>query len=126
MKTWNQLLEKHPDIFEDKSLNIIITILEKKPDDETILLILELLRHATLMHETNRQNIMNAEIMNHLCPLLISKNVEILKSTSAVFRHFILDDDVRVEFSKAHDHARTIASEVLTELTNLLPGICIN
>lgn len=32
----------------------------------------------------------------------------------------ILDDDIRVEFSKAHEHARTIAAEVLTEITELL------
>lgn len=38
-------------------------------------------------------------------------------------RHLILDDDVRVEFSKAHDHARAIAVEVLAELTELLPGL---
>lgn len=42
--------------------------------------------------------------------------------TCSVFRHLILDDDVRVEFSKAHEHARTIASDVLVELTELLPG----
>lgn len=122
LRTWNQMLEQHPDIFGEKSLTIILNIWERNPDDETILLILELLRHATLMHETNRQYIMNAEIMNHFRPLLKTTNTEILKSTCAVFRHFILDDDIRVEFSKAHDHARTIASESLTELTNLLPG----
>lgn len=45
-----------------------------------------------------------------------------LKETCAVFRHLILDDDIRVEFSKAHDHARAIAAEVLAELTQLLTG----
>lgn len=45
-----------------------------------------------------------------------------LLATSAVFRHLILDDDIRVEFSKAHDHARAIAADVLTELTELLTG----
>lgn len=48
-----------------------------------------------------------------------------MKETCAVFRHMILDDDVRVEFSKAHDHARAIASDVLAELTELLPGSLI-
>lgn len=40
-----------------------------------------------------------------------------------MFRHLILDDDVRIEFSKAHEHARTIAAEVLIDLTQLLPGL---
>lgn len=45
-----------------------------------------------------------------------------LRETCAVFRHLILDDDVRVEFSDAHKHAKTIATDVLIELTHLLPG----
>lgn len=44
-----------------------------------------------------------------------------LKETCALLRHLILDDDVRIEFSKAHEHARTIAADVLVELTQLLP-----
>lgn len=38
-----------------------------------------------------------------------------------MFRHLVLDDDVRIEFSKAHEHARTIAAECLIQLTQLLP-----
>lgn len=37
-----------------------------------------------------------------------------------VFRYLILDDDVRVQFGKAHDHAKLIAVEVLVDLTQLL------
>lgn len=33
-----------------------------------------------------------------------------------------MDDDIRVEFGKAHEHARIIASEVIVGLTKLLPG----
>lgn len=40
-----------------------------------------------------------------------------------MFRHLILDDDIRIEFSKAHDHARAIAADVLAELTELLTGL---
>lgn len=47
---------------------------------------------------------------------------QVLRETCSLFRHLILDDDVRIEFSKAHDHARTIAAEVLVDLTKLLPG----
>lgn len=44
-----------------------------------------------------------------------------LKETCSLFRYLILDDDVRIEFSKAHEHARTIAADCLIELTRLLP-----
>lgn len=49
-----------------------------------------------------------------------------LKETCSLFRHLILDDDVRMEFSKAHDHAKAIATEVLIDLTRLLPGECFS
>lgn len=68
------MVNQQPDIFDDKSLFLVITVLQKQPDDELILLVLQLLRHATLMHETNRQNIMNAEIMTQLRPLIKTEN----------------------------------------------------
>lgn len=46
-----------------------------------------------------------------------------LNDTCALFRGLVADDDVRVEISKAPEHARIIASEVLVDLTKLLPGI---
>lgn len=37
-----------------------------------------------------------------------------------VLRSLVLDDDVRVEFGRAHDHAKAIASDALPLLTQLL------
>lgn len=45
---------------------------------------------------------------------------QLIKQVCLVFRCLILDDDVRVEFGKAHDHAKLIAVELLTDLTPLL------
>lgn len=81
------MVKGQPDIFDDKSLFLVITVLQKQPDDELILLILQLLRHATLMHETNRQNIMNAEIMTHLQPLIKSKNEEVSFGAAIVIQN---------------------------------------
>lgn len=75
------------------------------------------------MHETNRQNIMNVDIMTHLQPLLSHDQDCIIKYVCQLFRCLILDDDIRVEFGKAHEHAKIIASLVLTELTKLLISI---
>lgn len=50
-----------------------------------------------------------------------NNHVQVLKETCSLFRHLILDDDVRIEFSKAHEHARIIAADALIELTHLLP-----
>lgn len=74
---WNELINKQPDIFNDKSLFIVVQILNKNLGDEFTLLCLQHLKHATLMHELNRQNIMNSGILSSLKPLLKTKNPEV-------------------------------------------------
>lgn len=34
----------------------------------------------------------------------------------------MLDDDVRVEFGRAHEHAKVIANDTLSSITLLLPS----
>lgn len=68
----------------------------------------------------NRQLIVNEDILvKHLKPLLERNETAIIKNVCTCLRFFILDDDIRVEFGKAHDHARAIAQECLVELTQL-------
>lgn len=49
---------------------LVIQILTKSLGNEFILLSLQHLKHASVLHETNRQNIMNAGIITSLKPLL--------------------------------------------------------
>lgn len=49
-----------------------------------------------------------------------SSSRDLLYHICCLFRHLVLDDDVRVEFSQAHEHARTISSDNLSHLTKLL------
>jgi armadillo repeat-containing protein 6 len=68
----------------------------------------------------NRQMIVNEDILiKHLKPLLERNETSIVKNVCTCFRFFILDDDIRCEFGKAHEHARVIAQECLVELTQL-------
>jgi armadillo repeat-containing protein 6 len=79
------------------------------------------IQKACLLHENNRQLIMNEDILvKHLKPLLNSDDTSIIKNICICLRFFILDDDIRVEFGKAHEHARLIAQECLVELTQLM------
>ena len=69
----------------------------------------------------NRQLIVAEDILvKHLKPLLARDESEIIKNICTCLRFFVLDDDIRVEFGKAHDHARLIAAECLVELTTLM------
>lgn len=115
------LINKQPDIFDPETLVVLMKALETRASNAAVLcLVLNVVSRACIMHEINRQNIMNAEIMRFLRPLVVNDCGEVVRRLCVVFRHLILDDDVRVEFGKAHDHAKAIATDVLADLTGLM------
>lgn len=70
LTAFNSLIVKNPDIFNDKAMFLVIQISTKNLGNEFISLSLQHLKHASLLHEINRQNIMNAGIITALKPLL--------------------------------------------------------
>lgn len=71
LRTINSLITKQPDIFNPDTLIVCIKALESYPDsDGLVCLVLRILANACVMHEINRQNIMNANIVKFLKPLL--------------------------------------------------------
>ncbi|KAG5676802.1 hypothetical protein PVAND_006610 [Polypedilum vanderplanki] len=112
---------KNPDIFDSSSLSTIVKLLDTQSNERIICDILKWIQKACLLHEMNRQMIMNEEILvKHLKPLLFKDDTSIIKNVCMCFRYLIADDDIRVEFGKAHEHARLIANECLIDLTQLL------
>lgn len=72
------------------------------------------------MHENNRQMIVEAGFVELLKPYLKCDESFMLREVCCLYRYLVLDDDIRVEFGKAHEHARLIATECLEDLTQLL------
>lgn len=96
-------------------------MLDTQKDEHIICDIFKWIQKACLLHEMNRQLIINEDILvTHLKPLMQRNEVEVVKNLCTCFRFLILDDDIRVEFGKAHEHARLIASECLVDLVQLL------
>lgn len=96
-------------------------MLDTQKDPHIVCDILKWIQKACLLHELNRQLIINEEILiKHLKPLLSSDETDIVKNVCTCIRFLILDDDIRVEFGKAHEHARMIANECLIDLTQLM------
>lgn len=96
-------------------------MLDTIKDEHIICDILKWIQKACLLHEMNRQLIINEDILvTHLKPLMKRKEVDIIKNLCTCLRFLILDDDIRVEFGKAHDHARLIAAEFLVDLVQLM------
>lgn len=61
-----------------------------------------------------------ANIVEDIKECLTEKNISLLGDILAVCRVLVSDDDVRVEFGKAHEHARILATETLCTLIALL------
>ncbi|KAK9872349.1 hypothetical protein WA026_017808 [Henosepilachna vigintioctopunctata] len=120
LKTLLALMTKQPDLLDDKGVEVVLCYLDDKQDSELIKLNLKLAKECCILHEMNRQKLYDANILSKLKVLLEKASSDILQSILALFRALVLDDDVRVEFGKAHEHARGIASETLPHLTNLL------
>lgn len=71
----------------------------------------------------NRQEIFNAEVLPKLKRIVEREDVSgsELRDACSIMRGLVLDDDLRHEFGKAHEHATQIARETLETLTKLLP-----
>lgn len=83
--------------------------------------LLRWLQKACILHEMNRQTIMDdGRVVKQFKRLIENSDSEVVKHACALFRFLILDDDIRVEFGKAHEHARTLANEMLPDITKLL------
>ncbi|XP_062704902.1 armadillo repeat-containing protein 6 homolog [Aedes albopictus] len=117
----NSIINKQPDIFSFKSLEVVSRLLKNETDKTIVCDLLRWLQKACILHEMNRQMIMeDSPTLKHLKTLVGHDESEVVKNVCALFRYLILDDDIRVEFGKAHEHARTLAVETLTDITKLL------
>ncbi|KAJ8932460.1 hypothetical protein NQ314_014642 [Rhamnusium bicolor] len=119
LKSLISLMSKQPDLLDDRGVEIIVSYLGKDTDIETKRLTLKWAKECCIMHELNRQKIFNAEILEKLKEFL-NESTAILRETLAVCRALALDDDVRVEFGKAHEHSKIIANETLSTIIRLL------
>ncbi|XP_034651857.1 armadillo repeat-containing protein 6 homolog [Drosophila subobscura] len=124
LRAVNSLTNKQPDLFDAEAMAVVLKLLALRQENrlEITLLTLQWLQKACIMHEVNRQNIMNTPALKLLKPLLVKDNARLVSELTAVFRFLVLDDDIRVEFGSAHEHARQIANEVLLPLVELLPA----
>ncbi|XP_023947444.2 armadillo repeat-containing protein 6 homolog isoform X1 [Bicyclus anynana] len=115
------LMEMQPDVLDERGVNIIKSVLEGIEDESILLSTLQWTSVCCVKHEMNRQMLFNKNITDNLKKLLERKeNKRILSELLQVIRRFTLDDDIRVEFGKAHEHARDLGVNLLEILTKLL------
>lgn len=101
---------------------LFVRILEKHHDIATVQCLLRWVRECCIKHELNRQKIFNANIFEKLKKILVREDASVaeIKDACSVIRALVLDDDIRHEYGKAHEHATIIAKGALDILTGLL------
>lgn len=122
LKTAISLMTGNPDLLDDKGVSMQMEILDKQKDIPVLQFLLRWIRECCIKHELNRQNIFNARIFDRLKKILTRDDATApeVRDACSVLRALVLDDDIRHEYGKAHEHATVIARGALDVLTGLL------
>ncbi|CAH1254616.1 ARMC6 [Branchiostoma lanceolatum] len=114
IETLAAFLEGQPDLIDETGMKFLVQTLTKFPDDAPLQAITFKAIYATcLKHETNRQ----AYIEHGLLPCLKKalethgSRADVVRSACTVMRVLTFDDDIRVPFGKAHEHAKMMVTE---------------
>ncbi|XP_069013268.1 armadillo repeat-containing protein 6 [Embiotoca jacksoni] len=108
------LIDGQPDLLNAEGKQLLLDVLKKYQADSSVMRVsICAVRRSCLKHEQNRQDL----IKDGVLPLLtgaITQHAgcaEVVKEASAALRVMTFDDDVRVAFGNAHEHAKMIVLE---------------
>ncbi|KAL0810729.1 hypothetical protein ABMA28_010051 [Loxostege sticticalis] len=115
------LMEMQPDLLEQKGADLIKSLLDNIDKESIITPVLRWTSVCCVKHEMNRQRLFAKNIAENLKTYLkVRASIKVISESMQVIRKFTLDDDVRVEFGKAHDHAKELGVKLLEPLTQFL------
>lgn len=108
------LTDGQPDLLDTEGQQFLLDALKKFQTDSSVTHeAVRAVRHCCLKHEQNRQDLIKGGVLPLLTGAikLHSGCAELVKEASAALRVMTFDDDVRVTFGHAHEHARIIVLE---------------
>lgn len=118
-KTFDSYVYQQSDVLTSECLKLLIDFTntdESCFESQPIILqsILKCINSGCLMNEPNRQFLVENGLCENLMKLIKKnrKNEGVLCQVCQLIRSLLLDDDLRVEFGKAHEHAKYIAHEL--------------
>jgi len=119
LRTIAVVMDTNPDHLEKQGISLLGECLE---EEQLKLEALDWMLICCVRHEENRQNIVNSGILKSTHTLAKSGGREELLRVNRVWCALVQDDDIRVPFGKAHDHARDIVENhaALNILTDAL------
>ncbi|KAM8961028.1 armadillo repeat-containing protein 6 [Pelodytes ibericus] len=110
----SSLTDGQPDLLEPVGQQLLIRALSNNASDaEVVLLAIRLTRHVCLKHEQNRQDLVKLGILRYLAAAITNHGADpdVVRESCSALKIMTFDDDIRVPFGHAHDHAKMIVLE---------------
>ncbi|XP_055059745.2 armadillo repeat-containing protein 6 [Misgurnus anguillicaudatus] len=114
LEALSALTDGQPDLLDVEGREFLIsTLSEHRTDPALTCLCIRIVRHFCLKHENNRQALVKAGVLPLLTASITShiQRPEVVREACGALRIMTFDDDVRVPFGQAHEHARMIVLE---------------
>ncbi|XP_076001251.1 armadillo repeat-containing protein 6 [Genypterus blacodes] len=108
------LTDGQPDLLDSDGQRLLLDVLSKYQADSSVThAAVNTVRHCCLKHEQNRQDLVKGGVVPLLTHAVTQHNqcAKLVKETTAALRVLTFDDDVRVTFGQAHEHAKIIVLE---------------
>ena len=123
----SSLCNGQPDLLDLNGIVLLMKSLQIHMDSADVgRSLVKLIRLNCIKHEENRQTFVKHDLIPCLMTLMETQkaNPDIVKETCFGLRVLTFDDDVRVPFGKAHDHAKMIVMETgaLKKILNICNG----
>lgn len=119
LTTFKAYLHQQSDILESTGLDVLIRLTSDEPNGfanntRVIQLVLECISTSCQLCESNRQYFVENGLCENVMKLFEKHktNNVILCDACQLIRSLLLDDDIRVAFGNAHEHAKFIASKL--------------
>ncbi|KAA0718509.1 Armadillo repeat-containing protein 6 [Triplophysa tibetana] len=139
LEALSALTDGQPDLLDSDGREFLIGTLDTHKMDPTLTcLCIRVVRHCCLKHENNRQDLVKAGVLALLAGSITHhiEHDEVVREACGGLRVMTFDDDVRVPFGNAHEHAKMIvlehnglkviveAAEAHPEKTSVLSELC--
>lgn len=108
------LTDGQPDLLDAEGQQFLLDVLKKyRADSPVTLAAIRAVRHSCIKHEQNRQDLVKGGVLPLLTGAVTQHSgcAEMVKEACAALRVMTFDDDVRVTFGHAHEHAKSIVLE---------------
>ncbi|XP_073347695.1 armadillo repeat-containing protein 6 [Pagrus major] len=108
------LTDGQPDLLDAEGQQFLLDVFKKYQADSSVTRVaIRAVRHCCLKHEQNRQDLVKGGVLPLMTGAITQHSgcAELVKEASAALRFMTFDDDVRVTFGHAHEHAKMIVLE---------------